>query len=514
MAQRGSRLLRSLYGKLAAVLLALFCSIGILYILLTLFATHMYQQEVNQKLNRTLARNLVTDQLLTSQGDVYPFALQELFHLLMVVNPSIELYLLDSNGTITAFSAPLEKVKRSKIALGPIKKFLTEVDAYPILGDDPRDLKREKVFSVSPIPLHGVPTGYLYIVLGGEEYDSAVEMLQGSYILRLSLWAAAAGLLFALLAGLVFFNVLTRRVRQLASTMETFAKSDFSEQVPLTMNDGTPDRNRDEIDRLRTTFNQMVRRIQQQVATLKQADALRRELVANVSHDLRTPLASLHGYLETLLIKESTLSVEEQRAFLDIAIKQSDRLRLLVGELFELAKLNSHEMQINREPFSLAELVQDVAQKFQLAADTKQIALQTRFLADLPFVTADIGLIERALENLIQNALRHTPAGGTIAVALSHEEKTIAVQITDTGCGIPERDLPHIFDRFYRGDRQQQSDGAGLGLAITKRILELHGSAIDARSTLNVGTAITFQLPISTPSAGLNHTDRRGSSSF
>jgi len=416
----------------------------------------------------------------------------------MVINPSIEMYLLDSNGTIMAFSAPSQKVKRSKIALEPIKIFLTEADAFPILGDDPRDLKREKVFSVAPIPLHGVPTGYLYIVLGGEEYDSAVEMLQGSYILRLSLWAAAAGLMFALLAGLLLFNVLTRRVRQLASTMEMFAKSNFSEQVPLALDDRPSNWNHDEIDQLKTTFNRMAQRIQQQVATLKETDTLRRELVANVSHDLRTPLASLHGYLETLLMKTGTLTAEAQRPFLDIAIKQSDRLRQLVEKLFELAKLDSHEAQINHEPFSLAELVQDVAQKFRLAAETKQIKLQTRFLADIPFVTADIGLIERVLENLIQNALRYTPAGGTISVALSHKATAVAVQISDTGCGIPEQDLPHIFDRFYRGDQQQRSDGAGLGLAITKRILELHGSTLEAQSTLNVGTTVTFQLPTST----------------
>lgn len=488
---------RTLYGKLAAVLLLLFCSIGILYIFLTLFTTRMYQQEVNQKLNRALAKNLVADQLLTSQGDVNPYALKELFHLLMVINPSIEIYLLDSNGTILSFSAPPEKVKRTNVALEPVKRFLTETASFPILGDDPRDKNREKVFSVSPIPLHGEPEGYLYIVLGGEEYDSAVEMLQGSYILRLSLWAVLTGLLFALLAGLLLFNALTRRVRQLASTMEAFAKSNFSEQVPMPLHDKLPKRKRDEIDRLHTTFNRMVQRILQQVTTLKQTDTLRRELVANVSHDLRTPLASLHGYLETLLIKEGTLTAEEQRTFLDIAIKQSERVRKLVGELFELAKLDSHEAQVHRERFSLAELVQDVTQKFQLTAETKGIKLHTDFRANLPFVTADIGLIERVLENLIQNALRYTSEGGTITVALTHTAKTVAVRIEDTGCGIAEQDLPHIFDRFYRADRQQRSEGAGLGLAITKRILELHGSAIEARSTVDVGTTITFQLPTS-----------------
>ena len=241
----------------------------------------------------------------------------------------------------------------------------------------------------------------------------------------------------------------------------------------------------------------MAQRILQQMTTLKHTDTLRRELVANVSHDLRTPLASLHGYLETLLIKEGTLSAEEQRSFLDIALRQSERLRRLVGELFELATLDSHETQVHCEMFSLAELVQDVAQKFQLIAKQKQVELHTQFHADLPFVWGDIGLIERVLENLIENALRYTPSGGTVTLALSQQEHQVLVRITDTGCGIPEQDLPYIFDRFYRVGRHQRSEGAGLGLAITKRILELHGSWVEVDSSVKVGTTIAFCLSTS-----------------
>lgn len=486
---------RSLYGKLALVLFILFGSVGVLYTALTSFTTRMYQQEVNQKLNRALARNIVGDQLLSSQGEVSPYALKELFHLLMIVNPSIEMYLLDAQGVILNFSAPAEKIKRSAVSLDPIQRFLTTEDTFPILGDDPRDTSRHKVFSVAPIPLTGSPTGYLYIVLGGEEYDSVADMLQRSYILRLSFWAALAGLVFALLAGLVLFNMLTRRLRRLASTMDRFAKSDFSHAISMRTHEPVTERSRDEIDRLQMTFNLMVQRILKQVDTLKQTDTLRRELVANVSHDLRTPLASLHGYLETLMIKEESLTREESRAFLDIALKQSERLRRLVGELFELARLDSQEVHIERERFSLAELVQDVCQKVQLTVEPKGITLKTSFPEALPFVVADIGLIERVLENILHNAIRYTKSGGLITVSLSQQSQSVHVQIADTGCGIAAQDLSHIFNRFYRADRQDRAGGAGLGLAISKRILELHGSTIRAESTQNVGTTMIFDLP-------------------
>jgi signal transduction histidine kinase len=283
--------------------------------------------------------------------------------------------------------------------------------------------------------------------------------------------------------------------------MEVFKRSDFSEQVnyPLTAAETAPPR--DEIDRLSVTFKEMAGRIRQQVQRLQQTDALRRELVANVSHDLRTPLTSLQGYLETLLLKEGQLSAQEQRSYLEIATRQSERLGKLVGELFELAKLDAQVTALNVEPFALAELVQDVAQRFQLAAQQQGVELRVEHPPQLPFVHADIGLIERVLANFIENALRYTPTGGRITLTLTPGVDTVKLGITDTGCGIPPEDLPHIFERFYRVEktRQEHNGGAGLGLAIAKRILDLHGSTIAVHSVSNHGTVFSFELGIYRP---------------
>lgn len=488
---------KTLYGKLAAVLLGLLCLIGVLYIALTLLTTQMYLQEVNQKLNQSLAQHLVTEKILMKEGRVNKEALDEIFHMLMVINPSIEVYLLNPKGRILAFSAPPEKVKRETISLKAVKTFLGHSAIFPILGEDPRDLNRKKVFSVSPIPQQGPVQGYLYIILGGEEYDSVAQMLQGSYILRLSAWTAAGSLLIALLAGLVLFNRLTRRLRKLTASMETFRQNDFIEH-PNTSRSSMNRLEGDEIDRLEATFTQMANCMNEQVNRLKQTDQLRRELVANVSHDLRTPLASLQGYIDTLLLKEGTLTPQQQRHYLEIAAKHSERLGKLVSELFELAKLDAHETQLHLELFSIGELVQDIVQKFSFVAQNRQVHLKTDFRKDLPFVMADIGLVERVFENLIENALRFTPEGGSVTVKLIREDQSILTQVTDTGCGIPSEDLPYIFDRFYRVEKtlSARAGGAGLGLAIAKRILELHGSPIEATSTVNIGTTFTFHLPI------------------
>jgi two-component system, OmpR family, sensor kinase len=490
----------TLYGKLAAVLFGLFCVIGAVAILLTLYATRLYFQEVSQKLNRTLAEHMVSDKVLMQEGRVNDAVLKDIFHQLMVINPSIELYLLDPQGAIVTFSAPPEKVKRQRIVLDPLERFLSGAEDFPILGDDPRDLTRQKVFSVFPIEtLDGSLEGYLYIILGGEEFDSVTQMLEQSHILRLSVWTVGAILVLTLLAGLLCLKLLTRKLNALASAMETFRRGELVAQPDVSPHaNARPSaaRRGDEIDQLETAFAQMAELIRQQVRQLKETDQLRRELVANVSHDLRTPVTSLQGYLETLLLKEGALSAQERQRYLEIATAQSKRLGDLIAELFELAKLNSQEMKPRIESFSLSELAQDVVQKFRLAVEAKQLTLQATLGEDLPFVSADIGLIERVLENLIENALRYTPPGGRITVILSRLGENILTRVADTGCGISPEDLPHVFDRYYQvGRKHHKGDtGAGLGLAITKRILELHGSVLEVQSTVNQGSTFSFHL--------------------
>ena len=381
---------------------------------------------------------------------------------------------------------------------------LGENSLIPLKGMILGTLGGKKIFSAAPIQAKDANRteteqidGYLYIILGGEQYDSVAGMLQASYVLRLSSWALIGSLVFVFIAGLLLFRVLTSRLTRLSHAIDSFRKSQFKDRPEPLPTIGDPSIG-DEIDQVGATFSEMADHIIEQMGDLERTDLLRRELVANVSHDLRTPLTSLQGYLETLLIKEGKLSLEEQRNYLETATKHSHRLGKLIEELFELAKLESHDTQPHFEACSIGELIQDVLQKFTLAAHNKKILFKTDFSADLPFVSADIGLMERVLENLLENALRFTPDGGTITLSLSPINGRIMIKVMDSGCGIPEEELPYIFDRFYRvsQNHREERGGSGLGLAITKRILELHDSTIQATSTLNAGTTFTFFLTI------------------
>jgi len=488
---------RTLYSRLALTLFVLLCVVGLVLNQLIRHSSDMYQQEVSQKLNSRLAANIADDQPLIQGQQVNRAALNALFDQLMVINPSIEIYLLDLQGKIMAFSAPEGKVKRTTIALEPIKQFLEAGERLPIEGDDPRHPTDQKVFSAVKIVNSDGSQGYLYIVLGGEKYDDIVQLLRESYILDSALIVLLAALAAALLCGLIVFALLTRRLRALGRTMKKYIGKcgEFDRSVHFS----SSSQSNDEIDELGLQFNTMAEKINQQIDELRRMDGMRREMVANVSHDLRTPLTTMRGYLETLLLKNDELSEADQRQYLQTALLHSQRLGNLVEKLFELARLDSCESVVYSEPFSMGELVQDVAQSFELRARQKKIRLAVNLNPQVPLVYGDIGMMQRVLENLLENGLRHTPGGGRVSINVDLDSTNVVVRVADNGCGIPEKDVPRIFERFYQQDKNtSDNNSAGLGLAIVKRILELHGSVIKVHSELNRGTTFTFELGAST----------------
>lgn len=483
---------KTLYGKLATVLVILLVTLGIGYGLFSLYASQLFLQEVNQRFNRDLARQLLVQQDMVQGEELHEEEIKKLFSYYMHINPAIEIYLLDTEGRIIAFEAPQMRIKRERVALEPIKQFLSGDTAYPILGDDPRSEDRKKIFSAAAYPFQGPPSQYLYVVLGGEDYDTVKALLHDSYFLQVSIIAVVASVAFGLLLGLFMFNLLTRRLFRLARLIEHFRASGFRRHQPYR---GTRQPAlQDEIDTLGETYNVMAERIIEQMQALEAKDNLRRNLIANVSHDLRTPLASLQGYIETLQMKTGDFSVEQRRHYLDIAHQQGQRLTHLVEELFELSKLDANEAQPQFEPVMLGELVMDVVQKYRLQAEENRVQLETQIPAGLPFVRADIAMLDRVLENLLGNALDHTPEDGTIRIELAARDNGVQLAVCNSGKGIREEDMPHVFERFYQAPEKRHGRGAGLGLAIVKRILELHRSEIRVESATEGPTCFRFTL--------------------
>lgn len=483
-----------LYVKLVAVLVGFALIMAAAFVLLMHYSDNARRLEISQRVYRTLAADFLRETVVPQSGTTADFAaFAEIFSRIKVINPRIDAYLVDANGVILVASDRSGANRRDRVDPAPIREFLADDPTLPILGEDPADSRIKRVFSAARVELPGQREAFLYLVLRGARSDSAAQPILRSYTLRQNLMIFGGALALALIASALLMGVMTRRLRRLAQVMDRCRESGFAEQP-------APGRKRpaagDEIDQLAGNFGEMADRILTQMRELQRSDSTRRELVANISHDLRTPLATLQGYLETLQFKGDRLSAEEKRRYLEIALQQSERLGHLVANLFELAKLDSGRTAMLPEPFVLTDLVQDVVQQFELAASAKGIRISANLPLEMPLAYADIGLIDRALRNLIENSLRYTPAGGAITVNVVPGEAKAAVQVTDTGCGIDAGDLPRIFDRFYRGEksRTDSTDNAGLGLAITKRILDLHGSTITVASEPG-RTVIGFTLP-------------------
>lgn len=460
----------------------------------------VYHQEVQQKFYVGIAERFAALAGWTSSG----WLDSDAFARLTKANLQFHIFILDAEGRVLSHYPESATLSSPRISMQPIQRFLQPKPSFPILGDDPTKQNEQQIFSVARLESENRPERYLYVIVHSEEHDEFAKGLRLSYVTREGAWLVIASLLLALGGGLLSLHFIVQPLKQLASTMEDFRGNHFKGDLTSSRK---PAASGDEIDVLTATFYRMAGQMQAQMRELEQADAHRREFVANVSHDLRTPLASIQGYLDTLLLKDEELSLQERQQYLQIAVRQAKSLSQLISALFYLAKLDSGQAALQLEPFRIEELVQDVVQKFALQANSKNIRLLMQEHDRLPFVSADLGLVERALSNLIDNALRHTPQDGTVQIQLQLVNGKAWVSVTDSGPGITESDLTHVFERFYRGNRahKDSSASAGLGLAIVRRILELHGEVVEAVNMPAGGAQFRFSLPVKAASSNPLH---------
>ncbi len=526
----GMSVFSSLFARLALVFLGIVALLGSGLLVLSQQVSEHYSQEVLQRLNQPVA-GYITEQkpLLNEAGEVDETVLDELASHAMILNPALEIYILDLQGRILSHRLPPGSVKTSRVNLTPVFQYLDGKKPWPILGSDPRTPDSDNVFSTAPIlnAESSEPQGYVYTVVGGQLYQQLRESAYSSYAMTIGVALMVVGLLAAAIAGCVVFFILTRRLAQLRKTMLHFdllypdlaAIEVLQPLKKIGTNQPKGKQSLDEVDQLTIAFGQMASHIHQQFSQLQSLDNSRRELIANVSHDLRTPLASMQGYIETALIRSESLCDTEFRDYLSISIRHCQRLSHLIDELFELSRLQSDTAEPKLEPFSLLELAYDSVQEFSMKAADSGVTLRIDGSSQAGFVVADIAMIQRVLQNLIDNAIRHTDAGGEVVLSLVPDQAGTEIRVSDTGHGISRHEIPHIFDRYYQSHGSSSSaavlpasdhesaqtephepasprpaGSSGLGLAIVKRILDLHNSVIDVESELNKGTTFRFVL--------------------
>jgi signal transduction histidine kinase len=478
-----------LFWKIAAVFTALLIVLGIVFFLIASQFSKSYYTAVHQQLYGDLAQHLATFTHPLKNGKPDTAVTHDIIHSTMVANPSVEVYLLDTTGRITDYVVPDTTVQIHHVNMANVKQWLAAKGGQRPLGDNPKQPNEPSIFSVAPVYENGRITGYVYAVLASEKQKEIFSALNNHWYFRLSSSIFFMALLAAFLIGVVTFFLLTGSISKITSVVRRFKEGDYSARI-----EGNA---KGDLGMLSSTFNEMADVIVDNFDKLAATDKFRQELIANVSHDLRTPLSIVQGYVETLMMKKDQLSQKEKEKYLAVLHDNTKKLSGLVEQLFQYAKLEANLVTPEKEPFLISELVSDILTAYQLKAMEKNIHLHIETPPNLPLVFADIALTERVFQNLLDNAFKFTPNGGTITIHLSETRTGINVQVTDTGIGIAPEDQSYIFERYKQFNKQDTpKKGMGIGLAIVKKILELHQTSIEVSSERGKGTAFRFILPV------------------
>jgi signal transduction histidine kinase len=345
-----------------------------------------------------------------------------------------------------------------------------------------------------PPPRRAGPVGV--IAVNGETVGVIMAMPRSAFR-QLGPTLALVGLLLVAagttMAAILIFGPVRRRLRSLEDAARQVGRGDLTARA---REDGG-----DEVAALARAFNQMTKDLHARAEQLQAADRTRRLLLADVSHELMTPLTGMRGYLETLSLHAPSLDPETRERYLSIIRDETQRVEHLVGDLLDLARLESGGDSFDAQDVPLEDVFGRVLARHERAAEQKGVKLSADVASGAEIVTGDPMRLEQALQNLAANALRHTPRGGRVKLGAVFEGDRVVVTVSDSGSGIAAEHLPHIFDRFYKVDpaRASEAGGSGLGLSIVKAIVERHGATVTATSRPGEGVTFTIKFPPDRP---------------
>ncbi|MDT7838058.1 sensor histidine kinase [Aquabacterium sp. OR-4] len=496
---------RAFSTRLSLVLALLLLAFGGLVALLGRHVSQQQEQEALQRLSHGLAGHIVGHWPEISAPDrdaAERSARAALLTMLMTVNPGVQVYLLDADGQVQHYIGEPGMVRQPQVDLGPVRAFLAGA-GLPLRGTDPMGSGVPRIFSAAMFPVRAGdlrPPGYLYIVLDGAARVQVAGQLGAWPVWRGAALAAAIGLLATLGVGLFSVRQLTRPLHRLAGRLASYQRHGGAAPGPGPASAAAlpaPPPVGDEVQAIEQAFERMTQRLQAQAEREQHLAADHREMMASLAHDLRSPLTALHGHLEALA-SETAAGAARRDTLLQVALAQSRRVNRLSQQLFELAALQAPGQVLQRERFSLAELVSDAVQKFALHGATPQVSLQGVPPGRLE-LDADLQLVERALTNLIDNAVRHAPPRQPVRVSLRLAGDLAEVLVEDDGPGLPEE----LHARLDQGQslreppvRRRSGGLGGLGLAIAQRVAQLHGGSLRPLQAPQGGTRLCLALPL------------------
>ena len=426
---------------------------------------------------------------------------------LVLFEPDTQLYLLDAEGTVLSSTGSAVLPPGFKVRLEPVRQAASNPDMPYVMGDDPermdagaiiaaRAVRRAVIRNDEPV------AGYLYLVCHKPVLPQGRLEVLGSSIAKPALVAIIGVVVLATLMAAWIIATVTRPLRQLTRAVASISRDGLEDGAPGAPEALLPARTGDEFGKLTQAFALMLETVRRQWAALRRLDHFRREGVSNLSHDLRSPLTATAACLETLEgCWQGDAARVADRELVTMALRNTHNAARLVQSLGDLAQLDEPEFRLRCERLDAGELLDDIAVRFGQRAHSQGVVLQAVHDAHgpPPVVALDVELFERAIANLVDNALKFCRSGDRIDLSAQARGDAVEVVVSDTGPGIPEADLPHLFDRFYQARQSVAPStgdgGKGLGLAIVKRIAELHGGTVRVDNRAAGGTQVLLRLP-------------------
>lgn len=420
--------MKPIFRRIYFLVFLLIALLGVVFVGVTYITATTFYAASTQLLNKDVAGHIAK---FTSPYGREGFDRQKadsVFYQAMVISPSAEVYFLDTTGRVIYFHGDTAEIRTWQVDVGPLERYLRSGGLSYINGSDPRDPDHPKIFSAASVEVQGGRLGYIYVILGNQQYRSVTQMLVNSRVTPVVL----ESVLIIVGVSLIITIWYIRRARRQFELIEHTNRAVASEKE-------------------------------------------RRDFMTNMAHDLRTPLAIARGYAETLQLGRGRLSAEEEAEYGALVLAKIGQVEKMVGQVFELSKMEAASFEVRKEPFVFSEVVQEVVRgKGEITCEN---------CMDGAWVNADISMMERVLQNLVVNAVAYARVGGRVVVSLIKDGDELVFRIANEGEGMAEDIL-----MWFNGKGGTRPSKSAIGLSIVKRVLDLHGFAYRAevREGMNI----------------------------
>ena len=482
----------NLFKRIIILIFTLITVLSLLFIVITYLTTKEFYQSSTQLTDKDVAAHIAEFASPFEDKGINKKVADSVFYNAMVLNPSIEVYFLDTTGKIMYYQSPDSTIKLWMIPLDNVIKHIQSNGEDYIKGPDPKDPSQQKVFSAAEVINDGKKLGYIYVILGGNAYNTASNMLFGSHVMSLAIIAFGVIIFLSVVLSFWYVNRLQRNFKKIIAVLNEYMKGDFNVRFKLNA--------KDEFAPITDSFNKMATLLSFNIDKLKQTEQERKNFIATISHDLRTPLSVAKGYTETALTRLSTgeINKPEIDAFMQLVHKKLQQIEIMVHDLFELSRMESVHFTPNKEPFIFSEIFNEMYNVYKKRAAEKNIQLSCDGCEDMSWINADIRMIERVIQNLFDNAVKYTPEGGSIHTKLEKQAGLLTLTFTNNGTSLSDELI-----NWINITAQQTNDpiiikpaNAGLGLLIVKKVLELHDYSFHVVTSGN--NIISFSIEMKT----------------